>query len=132
MGTEDQNSRPFRIAAFGSELFARGHIANGRVNRVSRQPIAVAQSVDVETVVDITRVTRASMLGNEVVLLELLQVIRDEVVGHTDDLHQLADATVATSKRGNKLPSNLVREKPHHVRWLSRCCCLRHDALDYF
>ena len=71
-------------------------------------------------VVDVAPVGRASAGADDAGVPELRQVVGDEVLRLPDQLHELADTTIAATELADQLPSQRIAEQPEDLRRLGR------------
>ena len=80
----------------------------------SAEQVATAEQID--PVVDVAAVGRASACVDDADPSEFAQVVGDEVLGLFDELHELSDPTVAATELTHQLPTQRMVEHPDDLR----------------
>jgi hypothetical protein len=71
-------------------------------------------------VVHVATVRRASAGADDAGVPELREVVGDQVLRLPGELHELADAAIATTELDDQLPSQRIAEQPEDSRRLCR------------
>ena len=70
----------------------------------------IAATEQVCSVVDVAAISRAAASADDVQLSEFRQVVRDQVLWLPDQRHKLPNATIASAKLDDDLPSQRIAE----------------------